>query len=105
LKLVLEILRKNKLYAKFSKYEFWLDNVSFLEHMISKKGIRVDPAKVEAISHWKQPETVTEIRSFLGLARYHPCFIKGFSTLAMPMTRLLKKDAPFVWSKKREKSF
>jgi hypothetical protein len=94
LKLTLEKLRENKLYAKFSKCEFWLDTVSFLGHVISKEGIKMDPAKVEAIANWKQPETVTEIRSFLGLAGYYCWFIKGFSTLASPLTRLLKKDVP-----------
>jgi hypothetical protein len=105
LKLVLEKLRENKLYAKFSKCEFWLDNVLFLGYVIPKEGIKVDPVKVKEISNWKQPETVTEIRSFLGLARYYCRVINGFSTLATPMTRLLKKDLPFVWSEKCEKSF
>ena len=102
---MLEKLREHKLYAKFSKCEFWLDTVAFLGHMVSKEGIQVDPAKVEAIKNWKQPETVTEIRSFLGLAGYYRRFIKRFSTLASPMTRLLKKDTPFVWNEKYEKSF
>jgi hypothetical protein len=96
LKLVLEKLREHKLYAKFSKCEFWLDNVPFLGHVISKDGIKVDPIKVEVISNWKQPQTVTKIKSYLGLARYYRWFIKGFSTLAMPLTRLLKKDELFI---------
>jgi hypothetical protein len=74
--LVLEKLRKHKLYAKFSKYEFWLDTVSFLGHVISKEGIKMDPTKVEAISNWNQPKTVTEIRSFLELARYYAGSLK-----------------------------
>jgi hypothetical protein len=104
LKLVLDKLRENELYAKFSKCEFWLDTVAFLGYVISKE-IQVDPAKVEAVANWKQPETVTEIRSFLWLAGYYRRFIKGFSTLATPMTRLLRKDVPFVWNDKCEKSF
>jgi hypothetical protein len=89
LKLILEKLREHKLYAKFSKCEFWLDEVAFLGHVVTKDGIKVDPAKVEAIANWKQPKIVMEIRSFLGLAGYYRRFIKGFSTLAGLMTRLL----------------
>ncbi|XP_071918796.1 uncharacterized protein [Coffea arabica] len=68
LEIVLQILREHKLYAKFSKCEFWLEEISFLGHKVSKDGIAVDPAKVEAVMNWKRPETPTEIRSFLGLA-------------------------------------
>jgi hypothetical protein len=71
LKLVSDKLREHKLYAKFSKCEFWLDTVAFLGHVVSKDGIEVDPARVEAIANWKQPESVTKIRSFLGLVRYY----------------------------------
>jgi hypothetical protein len=71
LKLLLEKLKERKLYAKFNKCEFWLDTLSFLGHMISKDGIKVDPRKVVAISNWKQLQTVTEIRSFLGLVGYY----------------------------------
>jgi hypothetical protein len=78
--------------------------VSFLGYVITNDGIKVDPAKVEAIANWKQPESVTEIRSFLGLARYYRLFIKGFSTLASLLTRLLMKDVPFEWNEKCEKS-
>jgi hypothetical protein len=105
LKLVLEKLREHKLYAKFNKCEFWLDTVAFLGHVISKDGIQVDPTKVEVVANWKQPEKVTEIRSFLRLAEYYRRFIKGFSTFATPMTRLLRKDVPFEWNRKCERSF
>jgi hypothetical protein len=105
LKLVLEKLREHKLYAKFSKCEFWLDLVSFLGHVVSKKGIKVDPATVEAISEWKQPENVTEVQSFLGLAGYYRRFIEEFSSLATPLTRFLHKSVSFVWIDKCEKSF
>ncbi|MCI48493.1 retrotransposon protein, partial [Trifolium medium] len=82
LRIVLETLREKKLYAKFSKCEFWLKEVSFLGHVISSRGIAVDPAKVEAVLEWGTPESVTEIRSFLGLADYYRRFIEGFSKLA-----------------------
>ena len=75
LRVVLQILRENQLYAKFSKCRFWLDSVAFLGHVISAKGISVDPQKIEAIVNWKPPMNVTMIRSFLGLARYYQKFV------------------------------
>ncbi|KAG8491593.1 hypothetical protein CXB51_014776 [Gossypium anomalum] len=98
LKLVLQILRDKQLYAKFSKCEFWLREVSFLGHVVSASGIRVDPSKVSAIIDWRPPKNVTEVRSFLGLAVYYRQFVKGFSMIATPMTKLLQKDVKFEWS-------
>ena len=86
---VLETLRKEQLYVKLSKCEFWLNEVSFLGHIVSKEGIRVDPKKIEVVVKWKPPRNVTEVRSFLGLAGYYKRFVKGFSMIAAPMTRLL----------------
>ncbi|XP_027083686.1 uncharacterized mitochondrial protein AtMg00860-like [Coffea arabica] len=105
LKMVLQILREHKLYAKFSKCEFWLDEISFLGHKVSKDGIAVDPAKVEAVTMWKQPETPTKVRSFLGLAGYYRRFIKDFSKIAGPMTEPTKKNNKFIWSPKCESGF
>ncbi|XP_071906049.1 uncharacterized protein [Coffea arabica] len=98
-------LRDYQLYAKFSKCEFWLEKVSFLGHVISREGVAVDPAKVEAITEWKLPENPTEIQSFLGLAGYYCRFIKDFSKLASPLTDLTKKGGRFLWSDKCEHSF
>ena len=105
LRIVLQILREKQLYAKLSKCEFWLEEVKFLGHVISKGGIKVDPAKVEAVIGWERPKTVTEIRSFLGLAGYYRRFIEGFSRIALPLTRLTRKGQPFVWTSKCEESF
>ncbi|WVZ88972.1 hypothetical protein U9M48_035439 [Paspalum notatum var. saurae] len=97
LRIVLNWLREHKLYAKFSKCAFWLKEVSFLGHILSEKGIAVDPSK--------QPETVTEILSFLGLAGYYRRFIKDFSKNAKPMTSLTKKNAKYLWSSNCEEAF
>ncbi|WVZ93570.1 hypothetical protein U9M48_039539 [Paspalum notatum var. saurae] len=93
LRIVLTRLREHKLYAKFSKCAFWLKEVSFLGHILSEKGVAIDPSMVESVLNWKQPETVSEIWSFLGLAGYYRLFIKDFSKTAKPMTSLTKKNA------------
>ncbi|WVZ97474.1 hypothetical protein U9M48_043008 [Paspalum notatum var. saurae] len=90
LRIVLTRLREHKLYAKFSKCAFWLKEVSFLGHILSEKGVVVDPSK---------------IRSFLGLAGYYRHFIKDFSKTAKPMTSLTKKNAKYLWSPKCEEAF
>ena len=89
LRVVLETLRKEQLYAKLSKCEFWLGEVSFLGHIVSKEGIRVDPKKIEVIIQWKPPRNVMKVSSFLGLADYYRSFVKGFLMTMGPMTRLL----------------
>jgi hypothetical protein len=86
------------LYAKLSKCEFWLKEVSFLGHVITRGGIAVDPGKVRDVLNWEPPTTVLEIRSFLGLAGYYRRFIEGFSKIVKPLTLLLEKDKKFVWS-------
>jgi hypothetical protein len=105
LRLVLQKLRDNKLYAKYSKCEFWIDEVPFLGHIISNGGILVDPPKVKEIMEWSIPTTVTEIRSFLRLARYYRRFIERFSKIAKPMTSLLEKGREFKWDEKCQDSF
>ncbi|GJY22453.1 reverse transcriptase, partial [Tanacetum coccineum] len=105
LRIVLEILRQKKLYAKFSKCEFWLQQVAFLGHIVSADGIIMDPSKVEAITKWPRPTTVTEVRSFLGLAGYYRRFVEGFSQLALPLTQLMRKGEKFVWTDERQESF
>ena len=105
LRVVLETLRKEQIYAKLSKCEFWLREVSFLRHIVSKEGIRVDPKNIEVIIEWKPPRNVTEVRSFLGLASYYRRFVKGFPMTTGPMTRLLQKNVRFECSEKCQASF
>ncbi|WVZ58140.1 hypothetical protein U9M48_008443 [Paspalum notatum var. saurae] len=105
LRIVLTRLREHKLYAKFSKCAFWLKEVSLLGHILSEKGVAVDPSKVESVLNWKQPESVTEIQSFLGLAGYYRRFIKDFSKTAKPMTSLTTKNAKYMWSPNCEEAF
>ena len=73
-----------------------MGQVSFLGNVLSTDGVAVDPEKVEVVSSWKQPTTVSKIRSFLGLAGYYRRFIEGFPKLSPPITELLKKDKKFV---------
>ncbi|GJX82432.1 putative reverse transcriptase domain-containing protein [Tanacetum coccineum] len=105
LKIILELLKKEELYAKFSKCEFWISKVQFLGHVIDSEGIHVDPAKIEAIKDWTSPKSPTEIRQFLGLAGYYRRFIEGFSKIAKPMTKLTQKKVKFVWGDKQEAAF
>ncbi|GJS89391.1 putative reverse transcriptase domain-containing protein, partial [Tanacetum coccineum] len=105
LKLILELLKKEELYAKFSKCDFWLSRVQFLGHVIDSEGIHVDPAKIESIKDWASPKTPTEIRQFLGLAGYYRRFIEGFSKIAKPMTKLTQKNVKFDWTEKAEAAF
>src|SRR3954465_9224130 len=95
LRLVLMKLREHRLYAKFSKCEFWLPEVTYLVHVISAKGIPVNPERFQAVLDWTQPESVKQVRSFLCLARYFRRFVENFSKVAKPLTELLKKDKKF----------
>ena len=97
LRIVLQLLRDHQLYAKFSKYNFWLTEVGFLGHVVSALGVSVNPGKVEAVMSWERLKSVFEIRSFLGLAEYYRRFIEDFSRLVAPMTRLTIKEVKFVW--------
>ena len=105
MKIVLQMLREKKLYAKLNKCEFWLKEVSFLGYIVSTEGIRVDPTKIEAVVNWKPPRNVTEVRSFLGLAGSYRRFVRGFSVIASPLTKLLRKGIKFEWTDKCQNSF
>ncbi|GJU55432.1 putative reverse transcriptase domain-containing protein [Tanacetum coccineum] len=105
LRLVLELLKKEELYAKFSKCEFWLQEVQFLSHVVNQNGIHVDPSKIEAVKNWKAPTTSSEDWSFLGLAGYYRCFIVNFSRIAKPLTSLNQKNQKYEWGEKKEEAF
>ncbi|GJZ91471.1 putative reverse transcriptase domain-containing protein [Tanacetum coccineum] len=105
LKAILELLKKEKLYAKFSKCDFWISKVQFIGYVIDSRGIYVDPAKIESIKDWATPKTPMEIRQFLGLAGYYRRFIEGFSKIAKSMTKLTQKGIKFDWGEKVENAF
>ncbi|GJS85514.1 reverse transcriptase domain-containing protein [Tanacetum coccineum] len=105
LRIILELLRKEKLYAKFSKCDFWIHIVQFLGHLIDNQGLHVDPAKIEAVKNWTSPTTPTEVRQFLGLAGYYRRFIEGFSKIAKPLTKLTQKNKSYIWGEEQESAF
>ena len=105
LKVVLQTLKERQLYAKFSKCEFWLNEVVFLGHVVFGNGIFVDPRKVEAIVKWERLKNVTEIRSFLGLAEYYRWFVEHFSLIVALVTRLTHKGVKFEWDDECEQNF
>ncbi|GKA36844.1 putative reverse transcriptase domain-containing protein [Tanacetum coccineum] len=102
LRIILELLKKEKLYAKFSKCDFWINSVQFLRHVDDSRGIHVDPAKIEAFKDWASPTTPTKIRQFLGLAGYYRRFIEGFSKIAKPLTELTQKNKKYIWGENQE---
>lgn len=105
LRIVLQQLREKQLYAKLKKCEFWLEKVIFLGHIVSKDGIAVDPSKIESIKQWPIPKTVSEVRSFLGLAGYYRRFISEFSKIALPLTSLTRKTVKYEWTNDCQQAF
>nr|GEZ45663.1 reverse transcriptase domain-containing protein [Tanacetum cinerariifolium] len=105
LKAILELLKEEKLYAKFSKCEFWIPKVQFLGHVIDSRGVHVDPAKIDSIKDWASSKMPTEIRQFLGLASYYRRFIEGFSKIAKSMMKLTQKGIKFDRGEKEENAF
>ena len=105
LRVVLQLLKEHQLLVKHSKCEFWLRSVSFLGHIISIKGVEVDPRKIEAVKNWPRPLTPIDIRSFLGLAGYYWRFMDGFVSIASPLTTLTQNSKMFEWSEACERSF
>ncbi|GKB37481.1 hypothetical protein Tco_0882423 [Tanacetum coccineum] len=99
------VLKKEKLFVKFSKCEFWLQEVHFLRHIVNSNGIHVDSSKIEAVKNWKVPKTPSGIRSFLGLAGYYRRFIANFFKIAKPLTSLTQKNQKYEWVKEQEEAF
>nr|GEV83323.1 putative reverse transcriptase domain-containing protein [Tanacetum cinerariifolium] len=105
LKTILELLKREQLYAKFSKCDFWLESVQFLGHVIDSEGVHVDPAKIEPIKNWATLTTPTEVRQILGLAGYYQRFIEGFSLISKPLTKLTQKNKKFKGETEAEEAF
>ncbi|XP_062103669.1 uncharacterized mitochondrial protein AtMg00860-like [Humulus lupulus] len=104
IRLTLQRLKDHKLYEKFKKCEFWLSQVVFLRHLVSKDSIKVDPIKIEVVRDWPKPKNAFEVMSFLGLARYYRKFVEGFLEIATPLTESTKKNLKFVWTEECERS-
>ena len=102
---VLKVLRRHKYYAKMKKCDFLKAELPFLGHVVSGQGVRVDPRKVEAIKDWPVPTTVTQVRSFLGLANFFRKFVQGYASIASPLSDLTRKNVPFVWTPERQRAF
>jgi hypothetical protein len=105
LRIVLSCLRKNKLYGKLSKCSFFQKEIHYLGHIISGKGISVDPEKVKAIMEWPVPKNAHEVRSFMGLAGYYRRFVEGFSKIAKPITTLQRKGVRYEWTEECDSAF
>eukprot|EP00253_Pinus_taeda_P020544 PITA_20544 len=105
LRLVLQTLREHQLYAKFSKCDFFKEEIQYLGHVITKEGIAVDPEKIKTIMEWPIPKDVADMRSFMGLAGYYRRLVEGFSRIAYPITSLQKKGKVFRWTLECQQSF
>jgi len=109
LRLVFEALRGAGLMVKVKKCEFAKKELKFLEHIISREGIRTDPEKIEKMINMEPPKNLKELRSRLGLFSFYHQYIKGFSSITTPMYELTQiengKYVPFVWNEKRQKAF
>nr|GEV88166.1 putative reverse transcriptase domain, ribonuclease H-like domain, aspartic peptidase domain protein [Tanacetum cinerariifolium] len=105
LRIILELLKREKLYAKFSKCDFWISIMQFLGHVIDNPRIHVDPAKIEAVKNWASPTIPTEVRQFLGLAGYYRRFIKDFLKIAKSLTELTQKNKKYIWGEGQKSAF
>ena len=104
-KAILDVLRKEKLYANLKKCSFCMDKVVFLGFVVSSKGVEVDSEKVKAIQEWPTPKSASEVRSFHGLASFYRRFVRDFSIIATPLNEIIKKNVGFRWEKEQENAF
>ena len=105
LRLVLQVLRENKFYAKMSKCHFFKEELEYLGHVVGKEGIRVDPKKVEAVTRWPVPQDVGQLRSFLGFSNYFRRFLQGYSSMVGCLTSMTRKGIAWHWTERMPKSF
>jgi hypothetical protein len=104
---VLQTLRQHKLCANLEKCTFGITQVQYLGYIIDERGVHVDPAKIQVIRDWPAPTTLTELRSFLGLANFYHRFVLGFSHITWPLSQVTKGGAKekFFWSESQQKAF
>ncbi|KAG7564287.1 Reverse transcriptase domain [Arabidopsis suecica] len=105
LELILKTLRKEGLYANLKKCTFCTDKCVFLGFVVGKHGLQVDEEKIKAIREWPTPTSIRHVRSFHGLASFYRRFVRDFSTVAAPMTVVIKKNVPFSWGEAQDQSF
>ena len=105
LRQVLDVLRKESLYANLKMYDFCMGMIVFLGYVVSEKGIKMNEAKVKAIQEWLTPKSITDVRSFHGLASFYRRSVKDFSTIASPFIEIVKKVVGFKWGEEQENAF
>nr|GEW69439.1 putative reverse transcriptase domain-containing protein [Tanacetum cinerariifolium] len=105
LRIILELLKQEKFYAKFSKCDFWISIVQFLGYMVDSQGVHVDPAKIKAVKNWASPTTPSKERQFLELAGHYRRFIKDFLKIAKSLTILTQKNKKYIWGEDQESAF
>lgn len=102
---VMRLLRKNNLQLKISKCCFYAHEFEYLGHIISEEGMKANPKKIQAVTEYPRPKTVKEIQSFLGMCAYYRRYVKNFAKIAKPLTMLLKKEQPFIWTPSQQEAF